>query len=75
MSRRNRSHRVLPVALLAMLFLIPAAMPAVTPPPIGEMNPSVIDAYLVEVMASTPPGEKLEIVVRFVDFALVFVMR
>ncbi len=67
MSRRNRSHRVLPVALLAMLFLIPAAMPAVTPPPIGEMNPSVIDAYLVEVMASTPPGEKLEIVVRFVD--------
>jgi hypothetical protein len=53
--------------MLAIVLIFPIASPAMSPPAIGEPDPGVIDAMLADRMLVTPAGERLDIVVRFVD--------
>ncbi|UCC93481.1 MAG: hypothetical protein JSW25_02100, partial [Thermoplasmata archaeon] len=67
MQRRSSPRPQLLIALLAIVLIMPIASPAASPPAIGEPDPSVIDGMLAERLDDTPDGERLEVLVRFID--------
>ncbi len=67
MHPRSRPRPNLLIALLAMVLIIPMASSVATPPDIGEPDPAVMDRMLVDRLEVAPDGERLEVLVRFVD--------
>jgi subtilisin family serine protease len=57
--------RILIVPLMVALLCVPAALPAVSVPDIGEPDPTVIDPHLAQVMKGARETERIEIIVRF----------
>ncbi len=65
MSRVSRSRNTLPIALLAFVLILPIALPAISPPAIGEPDSMVIDPMLEEALGNTPEDSRLDVLVRF----------
>jgi serine protease AprX len=53
------------VILVFLFMLLPAAIPAAQPLPLGEADRGVLDPYLSQILDTTHSGEELEIVVQF----------
>ena len=65
MHRSARIASSLLFVLMALLILLPATVPALGPPDIGEPNPMVMDPMLRDRVEEVPPGERIDLVVRF----------
>ena len=65
MSRVSRSRNTLPIALLAFVLILPIALPAISPPAIGEPDPMVMDPMLEEILGTTSDDTRLDVLVRF----------
>jgi serine protease AprX len=53
-----------------LILLIPSAMSLGSSTTLGEPDPSVLDPYLIEVMATTGAYEEMEVVIQFKDHVL-----
>jgi subtilisin family serine protease len=67
MPAASRTVRSILVLFLVLVLTIPAALPAASPPAIGSPDPAVLDERLVEVMGTSDPMERLDIIVQFWD--------